>query len=123
MKFITDRKRAVGRGASGTGTETHWYMTVTGAGLALVLPFFIYIFGSALGQGHEEVLAIFSRPVPAILTAIVLVMGLNHYQVGAQIMIEDYVHGLPRKITVIAVITFSYILMAAGLFALAKIAL
>ena len=123
MRYLTARKRAEGRGASGTGTEHHWYMTVSAVGLALLVPTFLFIFGRALGQGHDEVLATFARPLPAILTAMVLVVGLNHFRRGAQVLIEDYSRGMNRKIALIVVITFSYFLMACGLFALAKIAL
>ncbi|MCP3971867.1 MAG: succinate dehydrogenase, hydrophobic membrane anchor protein [Rhodobacteraceae bacterium] len=123
MRYLTDRKRAIGRGASGTGTEHHWYMTVSAVGLAVMVPTFLIIFGKALGQGYAEVHATFARPLPAILTAMVLVVGLNHFRRGAQLMIEDYTRGVSRKIAVIFVITFSYFLMACGLFALAKIAL
>ena len=123
MRYLTDRKRAIGRGASGTGTEHHWYMTVSAVGLAVMVPTFLYFVGSALGGSHEEVLATFSRPFVAILSAMVLVVGLNHFRRGAQIMIEDYSRGMNRKFLLIFVITFSYFLMAAGLFALAKIAL
>ena len=96
---------------------------VVAVGLAVMVPTFLYIFGNALGSGYDEVLATFSRPFPAILTALVLVVGLNHFRRGAQIMIEDYMRGMNRKIALIFVITFSYFLMACGLFALAKIAL
>lgn len=123
MRYLTDRKRAVGKGASGTGTEHHWYMTVSSVGLAIMVPTFLIIFGRALGSGHEQVLATFGRPFPAILTALVLVIGLQHFRRGAQMMIEDYARGMNRKIAVIFVITFSYFLMACGLFALAKLAL
>ena len=123
MRYLTARKRAEGKGAAGTGTEHHWYMTVSAVGLAIMVPTFLFIFGSALGGGHEEVLATFQRPFVAILSALVLVVGLNHFRRGAQIMIEDYVRGLNRKFALIFVITFSYFLMAAGLYALARIAL
>lgn len=123
MRYLTDRKRAVGKGASGTGTEHHWYMTVSAVGLAVMIPTFLFIFGRALGSGHEQVLATFSRPFPAILTGLVLIIGLQHFRRGAQMMIEDYARGLNRKFAVIFVITFSYFLMACGLFALAKLAL
>lgn len=123
MRYLTNRKRAMGKGASHTGTEHHWYMTVSAVGLAIMVPTFLYIFGNALGQGHEGVLTAFARPFPAILTALVLVIGLQHFRRGAQMMIEDYMRGLNRKFAVIFVITFSYFLMACGLFALAKIAL
>lgn len=123
MGYITDRKRVSGKGASGTGTVEHWHMQVSAAGLAILVPVFLYVFGSAIGGSHAEVLATFSRPIPALLTALVLVVGLQHFRMGAQMMIEDYMRGSRKKLTVIAVILFSYGLMALGLFALAKIAL
>ena len=123
MRYITDRKRAQGRGASGTGTEHHWLMTVSAVGLAVLTPAVIYIFGISLGSGYEKAHAIFSHPFAAITTAIALVIGLDHFRRGAQMMIEDYLHGLGRKIAVIAVIALSWFLMACGLFALARIAL
>jgi succinate dehydrogenase / fumarate reductase membrane anchor subunit len=123
MRYLTDRKRAVGKGASGTGTEHHWFMTVTAVGLAFLVPTFLFVFGRALGQGHAEVLAIFSRPFPAILTGLTLVVGMRHFAKGAQMMIEDYAHGTARKIGIIAAISLSYAVMASGLYALVKIAL
>ncbi len=123
MRYLTARKRAEGKGAAHSGTEHHWYMTVSGVGLAVMVPWFLFVFGRALGGTHEEVLAVFSRPMPAVLTGLVLVVGLQHFIRGATTMIEDYAHGTTRKVLVILVITFSYFLMACGLFALAKIAL
>ncbi len=123
MGFLTDRKRAVCKGASHTGTEHHWYMQVSAVGLALLIPTFVFYFGSALGSTHEEVLATFSRPFPAILTALVLVVGLQHFRKGAQMMIEDYARGSMRKALIMFVIGLSYATIATGVFALAKIAL
>lgn len=123
MRYLTDRKRAEGRGASGTGTAHHWYMQVSGAGLALIVPTFLYIFGGALGGTHEEVVATFSRPIPAIVTALVLVVSMQHFRRGAQGMLEDYTRGITRKVLIVAVIALSYTIIATGLYALARIAL
>lgn len=123
MRYLTARKRAEGKGASHTGTEHHWYMTVSAVGLAVMMPVFMYIFGSALGSSHEEVLATFSRPFPAVVTGLVLLIGMRHFAKGAQMMIEDYAHGTTRKLAIMFVIGLSYALTAFGLFALAKIAL
>ncbi|MDT8853996.1 succinate dehydrogenase, hydrophobic membrane anchor protein [Paracoccaceae bacterium Fryx2] len=123
MRYITDRKRANGMGAANHGTGRHWYMMVSAVGLAALVPIFIYYFGTALGQGHEAVIAIFSRPLPAILTALVLFFGMRHFAEGATVMIEDYAQGITRRLLVICAQSFSYGLMAIGLFALAKIAL
>jgi succinate dehydrogenase / fumarate reductase, membrane anchor subunit len=43
------------------------------------------------------VLATFARPFPAIVTALVLVVGMRHFAKGAQMMIEDYARGTTRK--------------------------
>lgn len=123
MRYLTDRKRAVGKGAAGRGTEHHWSMQVSAVGLALIVPAFVYVFGSALGGTREEVLATFGRPFPAILTALVLVVGMQHFRKGATMMIEDYARGTSRKIAVIAVTVLSYGTIATGLYALARIAL
>lgn len=123
MRYLTDRKRAMGKGSAHHGTEHHWYMQASAVGLAFLVPTFIYIFGSALGQGREEVLAIFGRPFPAILTALVIVVGMRHFAKGATMMIEDYARGSTRKVLVIFAISLSYAITATGLFALARIAL
>lgn len=123
MRYLTDRKRAVGKGAAHSGTEHHWFMQVTSVGLALMLPVWIWIFGRALGQGQEAVVATFAQPFPAILTALVLVVGMRHFAKGATMMIEDYAHGTTRHALVIGAICLSYAIMATGLFALVRIAI
>ena len=98
-------------------------MQVSAVGLALIVPTFLYIFGHALGSDYATVQATFARPIPAILTGLVLVFGLKHFNAGFQMMIDDYARGPARKASVIFMTAFTYALMATGLFALAKLAL
>jgi succinate dehydrogenase / fumarate reductase membrane anchor subunit len=123
MRYLTARKRAMGRGAAHTGTAHHWSMTVSSVGLAFLVPFWVYIFGSALGQDHASVLATFARPFPAILTALILVIGMRHFAMGATVLVEDYAHGTTRKMLIIFVISLATAIAATGLFALVRIAL
>ncbi len=123
MRYLTARKRAEGKGASGTGTEHHWSMTVSAVALAFMVPTWIYIFGHALGKDRAGVLATFSHPFPAILTALVLVVGMRHFAKGAAMMIEDYARGSARKMLVIFANSLAAVIVATGLFALIKIAL
>ena len=123
MRYLTDRKRAEGRGASGRGTEHHWYMQASAVVLAFMVPWFMYFFGTAIGSSRETVLEIFANPFIAILSALVLTVGMRHFAKGSQIMIEDYWRGTTRKIAIIAVFSLSYVVTAVGLFALARIAL
>ena len=123
MRYLTDRKRAEGLGASRSGTHHHWQMMVNSILLVPLVPLFIFTFGYGLGGTHEEVLAYFSRPFPAIVAALTIAVTFKHLRDGAQLMIEDYVHGLAQKITIIAMICISYAAAAIGLFAIARIAL
>ena len=123
MRYLTPRKRAVGKGSAHAGTEHFWAMTVSSVGLAFLVPLWLYIFGSALGGSRAEVLETFSRPLPAILTALVLVVGMRHFAMGATTMIEDYARGTNRKLLIIFVIALSWVIAATGLFALARMAL
>ena len=122
MRYMTDRKRAVGKGAAHSGTAHHWSMHMTSVALAFMVPTWIYLFGHALGQSHAVVLATFARPFPAILTALVLVIAMRHFTKGATMMIEDYARGSARKLGVIFVTSLATVIAATGLFALAKIA-
>ncbi|MBM9594819.1 succinate dehydrogenase, hydrophobic membrane anchor protein [Roseitranquillus sediminis] len=123
MAFITDRKRARGTGATGHGTDHHWNMTVTSVALVILVPLFVFTFGSALGRPWQEVVVYYGRPFPAIVAALTLIVGMVHFRGGVQIMIEDYSDGLTRKALVMAMICISYGAAAVGLFALASLAL
>ena len=54
MRYLTDRKRAVGKGASRTGTEHHWYMQASAVGLVFLVPVFVYCIGRALSLPYGE---------------------------------------------------------------------
>ena len=123
MRYLTDRKRAVGMGSAKTGTAHFWAMKVSSVALLILLPLFVFTFGSVVGESYETVIAYFARPFPAIVAALTIIVGFEHFQSGAQVLIEDYVHGLAQKITIILVKCLAYGLMATGLLAIAKIAL
>lgn len=123
MRYLTARKRAEGKGAAHSGTEHHWHMTISAVGLALLVPTFLFFLGRTIGGTHDQVLATFARPGMAILTGLVLFVGLQHFRHGAEIMLEDYTRGSTRKALLIALACLTYGLIATGLFALGKMAL
>ena len=123
MAYLTDLKRAVGMGSAREGTEHHWSMTKSSFALLILIPFFVFTFGPMLGQPHDEVIAYFARPFPAIVAALTIAVGFMHFKGGVQALIEDYVHGLARKVLILLMICLSYGAAATGVFAIAKIAL
>lgn len=123
MRYLTDRKRAVGSGSGSEGTQHHWKMMVSSICLAVIAPFFIFTFGAGLGGTYEEVLAYFSRPFVVLVMALGLLVGLNHFTMEIDEAVEDYVHGVAGKLTLVAVSAAKYVLMVVALFALLKLAL
>ena len=123
MRYLTDRKRAEGRGASHGGTAHHWSMQMSAVALACLVPVWLYVFGHALGGTRDQVLATFARPFPAIVTGLVLVIAMRHFAKGATMMLQDYTRGSLLKLGVMFVTSLAGVIAATGLFALIKIAL
>jgi succinate dehydrogenase / fumarate reductase membrane anchor subunit len=123
MQYLTDRKRAQGLGSGRTGTKTHWNAIVTSTLLVPAVPVFVFTVGAGLGGTYEEVLAYFSRPVPAILTALSMIVIVLHTLHEVREAIEDYMHGVSERMATIAATAFAFSLIAAGLLALIKLAL
>ena len=123
MRYLTDRKRATGMGSAKSGTAHFWAMKVSSVALLILIPLFVFTFGTIVGEDYATVTAYFAHPFPAVIAALTLIVGFEHFQSGAQVLIEDYVHGFAQKITIILIKCISYGLMAMGLFAIAKLAL
>ena len=122
MAYLTDRKRATGQGSAREGTHHFWSMTKSSVALLILVPLFVFTFGPILGAPYEEVVAYYSRPIPALIAILALTVSLLHFKGGAQVLIEDYVHGLARKITIIAVTALTYALIAAAILAIVGLA-
>ncbi|EEX08607.1 succinate dehydrogenase, hydrophobic membrane anchor protein [Ruegeria lacuscaerulensis ITI-1157] len=123
MRYLTDRKRALGLGSAKSGTQHFWAMKVSSVALLILVPLFVFTFGPTLGQPYDVMLDYYSRPFPAIVAALTLAVGFKHFADGAQVMIEDYVHGTLEKVLIILVTCLSYGAAAVGIFAIARIAL
>jgi succinate dehydrogenase / fumarate reductase membrane anchor subunit len=123
MSYLTDRKRAVGMGSAKTGTEHHWSMTLSSGALLVLIPLFIFTFGPMLGAPHEEVVAYFNRPFPAIVAGLTILVSFKHFAGGVQVLIEDYVHGLAQKVAIVVMTCISYAAAAVGLYAIVRLAL
>ena len=123
MRYLTDRKRAIGNGSAREGTTRHWNMTVSSYGLLVLVPLFLFAFAPMIGASYAEVTAHFARPFPAIVTALTLWLAMMHFKIGSRTMIEDYVHGYQRELYIILATVASYAIGATGVFAILKMAL
>ena len=123
MAYLTDRKRAMGLGSAKSGSAHHWSMTISSVALLILLPLFVFTFGAALGGTYEEIVAYYSRPFPAIIAGLTILVTFKHFNGGVQTLLEDYVHGLAQKVSIVVMTCISYGAAAVGIFAIARLAL
>ena len=61
--------------------------------------------------------------VPAIITALFVIVGMVHFIKGTRIMIDDYFHGGVRKGAIIISVIFGWAVIACAVYALARMGL
>ncbi|MDQ7260428.1 succinate dehydrogenase, hydrophobic membrane anchor protein [Paracoccus sp. PS-1] len=123
MRYITPRKAAEGLGSAHEGTQHHWAMTVSAVALTVLTPLFMIVIARAIGLPHEQFLAYFGRPFPALITALFVIVGMVHFIKGTRIMIDDYFQGGTRKAAIIFSVIFGWAVIAAAVYALARMGL
>lgn len=120
MRYLTPRKSAEGLGAARTGTRNHWFMTMSAVALTFLTPCFVFILARTIGLDQQGVIETFASPFPAVVTLLLTIVGMVHFAKGAQMMIQDYVHGIKREVLVILAHCVAYAVIAVIVVALAK---
>ena len=91
MSFLTDYKRVAGLGSAKTGTQHFIHQRLSAIALIPLSLCFLYTFIGVLGEGHDVVVATYSRPVPALIAIGFIWSMFTHLRLGVQTVMEDYV--------------------------------
>ena len=123
MSLRTPLSNVKGLGSAKEGAHHWWMQRLTSIALlplTLWLAFSIASFGS---MSYLSVVAWMQSPLVAVAAALLVVVLLYHLQLGAQVIIEDYVGGWLR-ITSLIMLNFACITLAfLGLFSIIKVSL
>jgi succinate dehydrogenase / fumarate reductase membrane anchor subunit len=124
MRTQTPLARVEGLGAAHSGTGHFWRQRVSAVALIPLSIWFLYAALMLVGADRSLTIAFLHQPVNAIAMALFVVATLHHSVLGLQVVIEDYVHGEGWKIALVLLNQFfAWVIGAACLFALVKIAL
>ena len=121
--MISKLKYAFTHGSLSEAVHHFVLMKVTSVALLVLIPLFVFTVGPMIGRPHAEVVAFFAKPFPAVVVALTFVVGFKHFSDGVQVLLEDYVHGTARKVSILFMTCLSYGVMLIGLYAIVKIAL
>lgn len=123
MSFRTPVKQARGLGSARSGVRHWWMQRVTAIALIPLGIWFAAAFIALLGADYLTVTAWLSRPINAVLAALLVAVMFHHSWLGIQVVVEDYVHAEGIKIASLLVIKFIHVLLAAfGVFVVLRIA-
>jgi len=122
--MTTPLRRVRHLGAAHDGTSHFWRQRLTAAANVPLVIGFIILIVVVVGRPRSEVVAILGSPFVALFLILMIVSISIHMRIGMQVIIEDYVHGEGRKVTMLAASTFFAVAIAAvSIFAILKLAL
>jgi succinate dehydrogenase / fumarate reductase membrane anchor subunit len=114
--------RALGLGSAKDGVEHWWAQRISALALAVLGPWCLI---SLLAMGHfdyDHVANWMSRPVNALLLVIFIPTLVYHSKLGVQVVIEDYVAGALKVVSLLLSMFAHIVVGALGILAVLKVA-
>lgn len=116
MSLESPLGKFIGHGSAKDGTG-HWWGQKLSA-VALV-PLTLWFVLALLGQDISDFAAAtawIATPLNAILLILLLIAGLYHSMLGLQVVVEDYVHGATKVVTLVFLQLVHIALAVAGIY-------
>ena len=114
--------RVRGLGSAKSGSHHWWQQRVTAVGNILLVLWFIFSLLRLPSLGYDSTIAWLSSPWAAVPMALLVVNVFWHFRLGLQVVIEDYVHGGMRILTLGLLHAWTCGMGAFALFSIFKIA-
>jgi succinate dehydrogenase / fumarate reductase membrane anchor subunit len=122
MSLRSPLGRVLGTGSAKEGVRHWWAQRLTSIALVPLTVWFVVSLLSLPSFEHVTVISWIAQSWTALFLILFILVATWHSQLGVRVVIEDYVHG-GAKILTLVVITFIHALLAAmGVFAVLKVA-
>lgn len=115
--------RALGLGSAKSGFGHWWGQRLSAAALVPLGLWLAVSLASLPSIDYWAVSAWVGTPLNAILLLLLLLTLFHHSRLGLQVVIEDYVHGTPKVVTLALVGFLHAVLAVAGVYAIIKVSL
>lgn len=111
-----------GLGSAKSGSHHWWLQRVTATGNILLVLWFLISLVRLPTLDHQTVITWLASPVSAVLMALLVINVCWHFRLGLQVVLEDYVHGGMRVLTLGLLHLWTFGAGGFALFAIFKIA-
>jgi succinate dehydrogenase / fumarate reductase membrane anchor subunit len=121
MQYLTDRKRATGKGSLAHGAEHQLQVTYSSYMMLFLVILFLFYIAPLIGAPYEVVVEKLSSPFRAAILGLFVVSTTYHWRFNIRKVFEDYVpHGWDFAGMIITT-ALGWFFCGLGLAALAKI--
>lgn len=103
----TPMRKARGHGSGHNGTHHFWVQGLSALALVPLTVWFVVSVVAQVGANHADVVAWISNPFSTTLLVLFIVASFYHLNLGAQVMLEDYVHHRVLNLTAIIAVNFA----------------
>jgi succinate dehydrogenase / fumarate reductase, membrane anchor subunit len=114
--------RVLGTGPAKEGVSHWWVQRLTSVALVPLSVWFLVSLLALPAFDHATIITWMSGTWTALFLILFLLISTWHSNLGLQVVIEDYVHGGTKTITIVLVTFIHVLLGAAGTFAILKVA-
>ncbi|MEM7400638.1 MAG: succinate dehydrogenase, hydrophobic membrane anchor protein [Pseudomonadota bacterium] len=121
MSLRTPLSEAKGLGSAKEGASHWWLQRLTAIALVPLAIWFAFAVACIGNASHAEVHAWLANPFIAVALILFIAATFYHTQLGLQVIVEDYVHGWLKVVTLIILNFLCIALAVVGIVALLKI--
>ena len=122
MSLRSPLGKVLGAGSAKEGVHHWWLQRLTSIALIPLTVWFVVSLLSLSSFDHSAVIAWMSGSWTALFLILFVLVATWHSQLGVRVIVEDYVHGGTKTLTLVLLTFIHAIVAVAGVFAVLKVA-
>jgi len=122
MSLRSPLGKVLGTGSAKEGVHHWWLQRLTSLALVPLTIWFVVSLLSLPSFEHVTVVSWMAQSWTALLLILFILVATWHSQLGVRVVVEDYVHGGSKTLTLVLITFIHAVVAAAGIFAVLKVA-
>jgi succinate dehydrogenase / fumarate reductase membrane anchor subunit len=122
MSLRSPLGRVLGAGSAKEGVHHWWMQRLTSIALVPLTIWFLVSLLTLPSFEHVTVISWIAQSWTALLLILFILVATWHSQLGVRVVLEDYVHGGAKTLTLVLITFVHALVAAAGVFAVLKVA-
>jgi succinate dehydrogenase / fumarate reductase membrane anchor subunit len=122
MSLRSPLGKVLGMGSAKEGVHHWWLQRLTSIALVPLTVWFVVSLLSLPSFEHVTVITWIAQSWTALLLVLFILVATWHSQLGLRVVVEDYVHGGSKTLTLVLITFIHAVVAAAGIFAVLKVA-